>query len=132
MLEFVQPALPHDDMGVVKLNGSGDRFKLQAGAGLQKAVLFDVPVADREMAHEFCAGSVVIRPVDRLSGAVRDMQVRTRTGFFDQTRHPVHGVCAQNNEIRPALFRVQAANPAAGIHHNQRVTPVTSRSEQIG
>lgn len=132
MLEFVQPALPHDDMDVVKLNGSGDRFKLQAGAGLQKAVLFDVPVADREMAHEFCAGSVVIRPVDRLSGVVRDMQARTRTAFVIEPAILCMVFVHTTTRFAPPRSRVQPANPAAGIHHNQRVTPVTSRSEQIG
>src|SRR5215472_9708058 len=46
--QLVQPVLPHDVMGVVEINASGDRAKLHAGAGGKIPENYEVPIPDRK------------------------------------------------------------------------------------
>jgi hypothetical protein len=70
--QLVQPVLPHDIMGVVEINESGDRLKLYAGTGLsENTPPFETPVRDREMLMNWKA--IVIDDVQTniFSGEVR-------------------------------------------------------------
>ena len=54
--KLVQPVLPHDGMGVVEINETADRCRIDAGAGLPTATpTFEIPAPDPEMLKQWDA-----------------------------------------------------------------------------
>ena len=101
----VQPVLPHDGMGVVEINETADRCRIEAGAGLPTATpTFEIPAPDPEMLKQWDA--LVLDDVQTHIFFRKGPAIRCRNEVGREYRHPPWQTIAGRREF--LLPRVRA------------------------